>query len=145
MAGTVPANRYRGQRLGLPESGPGSLSSMGRRLVALLIDLVIAGLIASLFVHARIDDEAAMWTQQFWGMLIWFGFTAVALSFFGFTPGMAVLGIRVVRLDGAVMIGPLRAIPRTLLVAVLIPAVIWDADNRGLHDKLAGTVVVRMR
>ena len=38
-----------------------------------------------------------------------------------------------------------RAVPRTLLVALIIPAAIWDADRRGLHDKLFGTVVVRTR
>jgi len=25
----------------------------------------------------------------------------------------------------------------------VIPAVIWDADQRGLHDKAAGTVLIR--
>ena len=32
---------------------------------------------------------------------------------------------------------------RTALLIVVIPAVIWDADQRGLHDKAAGTVLVR--
>jgi uncharacterized RDD family membrane protein YckC len=32
---------------------------------------------------------------------------------------------------------------RTALLIVVIPAVIWDADQRGLHDKVAGTVLVR--
>jgi uncharacterized RDD family membrane protein YckC len=27
----------------------------------------------------------------------------------------------------------------------VIPATIWDRDGRGLHDKAAGTVVVRAR
>jgi hypothetical protein len=26
---------------------------------------------------------------------------------------------------------------------LIIPAVIWDGDQRGLHDKIAGTVLVR--
>jgi hypothetical protein len=26
---------------------------------------------------------------------------------------------------------------------IVIPAVIWDADQRGLHDKAAGTVLIR--
>jgi uncharacterized RDD family membrane protein YckC len=36
-----------------------------------------------------------------------------------------------------------RPIVRSVLLALVIPAVIWDADNRGLHDKAAGTVLVR--
>jgi uncharacterized RDD family membrane protein YckC len=58
---------------------------------------------------------------------------------------MAALGIRVARLDGATMVGPLRAVPRTLLTAIIIPAVIWDADNRGVHDRAVGTIVLRTR
>ena len=30
-----------------------------------------------------------------------------------------------------------------MFLCMVIPAVIWDADNRGLHDKAAGTLVVR--
>ena len=29
------------------------------------------------------------------------------------------------------------------LLCLLIPAVIWDADQRGLHDRYAGTLVAR--
>ena len=36
-----------------------------------------------------------------------------------------------------------RPVGRTALLALVIPAVIWDADQRGLHDKAAGTVLVR--
>jgi hypothetical protein len=36
-----------------------------------------------------------------------------------------------------------RPIVRTLLLIVVIPAVVWDADQRGLHDKAAGTVLIR--
>ncbi|HEY5230049.1 MAG TPA: RDD family protein, partial [Galbitalea sp.] len=30
-----------------------------------------------------------------------------------------------------------------ILLMVVIPAVIFDRDQRGLHDKIAGTVLVR--
>ena len=46
--------------------------------------------------------------------------------------------------DGA-PIGLPRAALRTLLLCLLIPALIWDRAGRGLHDKAAGTVVVRAR
>lgn len=143
--GTVAEQDYRGERIGLPESGVGSLASLGKRFGAFLVDVVIAGLVASFFLHAQITDVAAMQQQNYWGVVIWFGITAVAVSFFGFTPGMGAFGIRVARIDGVSMVGPLRAIPRTLLIAVLIPVVIWDRDHRGLHDKLAKTVVVNVR
>jgi uncharacterized RDD family membrane protein YckC len=43
------------------------------------------------------------------------------------------------------MVNPLRAMLRTLLLAVIVPAALVDADGRGLHDKVTGTVVVRTR
>jgi len=136
---------YPGERLGLPGSGPGSVAGRGTRLGALLIDLVIASLVTSLFVRVDVADPGVMRTFNYWSLLVWFLITVAAVSFFGFTAGMAALGICVARLDGATMVGPLRAIPRTALTAILIPAVIWDADTRGMHDKAVGTVVVRTR
>ncbi len=50
--------------------------------------------------------------------------------------------MRVVRLDGG-WVGLWRPVVRTLLLIVVVPAVIWDADQRGLHDKIVGTVLIR--
>jgi uncharacterized RDD family membrane protein YckC len=38
---------------------------------------------------------------------------------------------------------PLRVLLRQVLVCLAVPAMIWDLDGRGLHDKAAGTVLVR--
>jgi uncharacterized RDD family membrane protein YckC len=60
--------------------------------------------------------------------------------------GKRVLGIRVVRLaDRERPPGLLPAAIHTALVMLVIPAVITDRDGRGLHDKAAGTLVVRTR
>jgi len=121
----------------MPRTGPGSVSTLTSRGVALLVDAVLSGLVAGLFTAPELP--------RYWSLPTWFLITVVAVSFFGFTPGMMVAGIRVARLDGAAMVGPLRALPRTLLVFLIVPAVILNADGRGLHDRLVGTVVVRTR
>lgn len=131
------AQHWPGERLGLPETGPGSVASVGSRAAAFVLDAVIAAGVAGLFTFPELPKN--------WSLLSLFVIYVIAVSFFGFTPGMAALGIRVVRLDGARMVGPLRAIPRTALIYPVIPVVVWDADGRGLHDKAVGTVVVRMR
>jgi hypothetical protein len=41
-------------------------------------------------------------------------------------------------------LGLWRPLVRTLLLCLGIPALIWDRDQRGLHDKAAGTVLVRV-
>ena len=53
------------------------------------------------------------------------------------------MGIHVVRLGGGPA-GPVPALVRSLLLCLVIPAVIFDPDHRGLHDKAMNTVLVRM-
>ncbi len=134
-----------GERLGLPEKGPGSVAARGTRLVALLVDLVLMALVTSLFVDVDVNRPEVMQQFNYIAVLVWFVLTAVMVALFGFTPGKALMGVRVVRLDGKPMVGPLRAIPRTLLTAVILPAAFSDVDGRGLHDNVTGTVVVRTR
>ena len=35
------------------------------------------------------------------------------------------------------------ALARTLLLACFVPAIIWDRDGRGLHDRAAGALTLR--
>ncbi len=58
------------------------------------------------------------------------------------TIGHLIVGLRVVPIVPGYL-GVWRPILRTILLAVLIPAVIYDKDQRGLHDRWAGTVLVR--
>lgn len=60
---------------------------------------------------------------------------------FGFTVGKRLFGLRVGKLGGPLT--PIHVIVRTVLLLLVIPAVIWDRDGRGLHDRWAGTVEVR--
>src|SRR5690606_23021757 len=61
----------------------------------------------------------------------------------GMTLGMRLLRIRVAALDGG---RPrfLAVLVRTLLLCLAVPALIWDRDRRGLHDRASGTVVVNL-
>lgn len=137
--------RYRGERLGAPERGLGSVASTGIRLGALVLDLVLASLVTSVFLRPDYDDPSRMWQFNVWSGVVWLLITVAGVALAGFTPAKALLGMRVVRMDGQPLVGPFRAIPRTLLVALVIPAAIVDKDGRGLHDKVAGTIVLRTR
>jgi uncharacterized RDD family membrane protein YckC len=134
-----------GERLGLPKDGPGSVASRGVRLVALLLDFAFAALLTSFSTPMDITDPEVMRTFNYWAIVMWFVVSVFGVSVFGFTPGMASLRIRVARIDGAMRVGPLRAIPRAIMIAVIIPAAIVDADGRGLHDRAVGTIVLRTR
>jgi hypothetical protein len=41
-------------------------------------------------------------------------------------------------------IGVRRPVVRSVLLVLVIPAVVWDLDQRGLHDRVAGTILVRV-
>lgn len=134
---TLPAG-FRGQRLGLPPEGTGSLAPTGTRLVAFVIDAVLSALVAGLFTAPHLPGNVSL--IVFAAEYILFG------AFFAQTPGMRVVGVRMLRVDGAdrpARIGLPRAVLRTALLMVIVPALITDADGRGVHDRLAGTAVVR--
>ena len=54
----------------------------------------------------------------------------------------ALVGISVVRPGGGTP-GPLAALVRAVLLCLVIPAVIFDPDQRGLHDKAMNTLLIR--
>jgi uncharacterized RDD family membrane protein YckC len=126
------ASTYPGQDLGLPETGPGSVAGVGRRLGAVFIDWLLSELIAITLLH-----------QQYWTIAV-FGvevFLLTALT--GFTVGKRLTGIRVARLDGR-PVGLQWSLLRTVLLLTVIPPLVYDRDLRGLHDKAANTVVIRI-
>jgi uncharacterized RDD family membrane protein YckC len=140
---TRPEGGWRGRRWGLPPEGPGAVATTGSRIAAFALDVVFSALIGALVrglvggTDSRLSlvDESAFAVQ----VLLLTALTGQSL-------GKRVLGIRVVRLveqDGPP--GFLPAAIRTALVMLVIPAVFMDRDGRGLHDKAAGTLVVRTR
>lgn len=127
----------------MPVSGPGSIARPGRRISALLIDYFAATIIAIGFLsYDPLALPAEAGWRQFAPMMVFAVLQIVFLTTANGSPGHRMLGMRVQRLDGA-WVGLWRPIVRTLLLVFVIPAVIWDADQRGLHDKIAGTVLVR--
>jgi hypothetical protein len=38
----------------------------------------------------------------------------------------------------------LRSAARAVLLSLAVPALIWDRDQRGLHDRFLGTVLLRV-
>jgi uncharacterized RDD family membrane protein YckC len=129
---------YRGEQLGLPEEGPGSIARPGRRLGALAVDWALCVLIA----YGLITDGYRQATGN-WALLVFFAMSVLTVGTIGFTPGKRLFGLRVVHLDTGT-VNPVRVLLRSALLCVAIPALIWDRDGRGLHDRLARTVEVRI-
>lgn len=129
---------HRGERLGLPEAGPGSIAPLGRRFGAVFVDwglclLIAYGLLAN-------GDRQAVGN---WALSIFLVLSVLTVGSVGFTPGKRIFGLRVVA-EGGGRLGIVRVLLRSLLLCVAIPALIWDRDGRGLHDRLARAVQVRI-
>lgn len=129
---------YRGERLGLPESGPGSVAPLGRRFGALFLDWGLCFLIAyGLFAGS---------SQQATGnraLLIFFITTVLTVGTVGSTPGKRLFGLRVISENGG-RLGFGRVVVRSVLLCLALPALVWDRDGRGLHDRLGRAVQVRI-
>jgi uncharacterized RDD family membrane protein YckC len=126
------AETYPGERFGLPETGSGSVASIGRRLLALLADWLLCMVIA-----------LAAFRSQFWTLPVFAVETYLLTALTGVTVGKRLLGIRVMRLGGR-PVGFGWALVRTVLLLTVVPALVTDRDLRGLHDRAADTVVVRI-
>jgi uncharacterized RDD family membrane protein YckC len=129
---------YRGQQLGLPEEGPGSIARPGRRFGALVVDWGLCLLIAYGLITHGYDRATGNWA-----LLVFFLLHLLTVGTIGFTPGKRLFGLRVVALDTG-RPSPLRTALRAALLCVAIPALIWDRDGRGLHDRLARTVELKI-
>ncbi len=123
------------ERLGLPASGPGSAAPLGRRLLALVIDWAAAMLISYLVADANSLATLGIFALE----------NVLLVSTVGFTVGHRLLGlqVRVLGAPAGIAVGFARGAVRTVLLCLVIPAVVWGPDGRGLHDRGAGTVIVR--
>ena len=85
----------------------------------------------------------AVFRTQIWTIVVFGAEVYVLTALTGFTVGKRLLGLRVVRLDGK-PVGLWWALVRTLLLLAVVPPLVFDSDLRGLHDKAANTLVIRI-
>lgn len=108
------------------------MARAGRRILALCIDWGLAYLIAAAFFEGHPNAILAVFAAE--QMLL--------VGTLGYSIGHRVMGIQVTRLDGGAP-GLLAGVVRAVLLCLVVPAVITDADHRGLHDKAMKTILVR--
>ena len=125
--------------------GSGSVATMGRRLAALVVDWILCYVIASLFTHHSMFTVTDAHYQQanLVALLLFTAEVYLLTAVSGLTVGKRLLGLRVVRTGGG-RPGFGWAALRTLLLLCVVPACLTDRDTRGLHDRAADTIVVRM-
>lgn len=122
----------------------GQLANPLLRLVAYILDFVLyIILVRALLSVVQLSDGSIIWG--------YFLFTVGCWSSFSTTPGKRVLGMRIVDADTGKPVSVFQALGRMLgyFVSSLIfyLGFIWiliDGRNQGWHDKIAGTLVVKI-
>lgn len=143
QSGSQPSgvSGYPGEKFGLPAEGPGSVARYGRRLAALVADWLLSVLVAALLLRFA-HDAASPATRGIYDLAVFAVEVYLLTALTGQSAGKRLFGLRVQRTDGrSAGFGWLAV--RTLLLLAVVPAVVYDRDLRGLHDRAADTVVVR--
>lgn len=134
--GQLPPSRWPGERLGLPNEGQNSVARAGRRIGGIAVDWAIAMGISLLL--APYESLA----YSFYTIGLFAVLQLLAIPALGGSIGHRLLGMRLIGLDGQKP-ALWRVVVRTVLLVIVIPALVWDSDQRGFHDKVAGTVLIR--
>lgn len=122
----------RGSGIGLPADGPGSVAPVARRFGSLVLDWAVCALVSWAFLNY---DEIAI-------LVLFALVNIVMLTMFGCTGGQLLCRVRVVPVRGHMPM-LVRAVIRTAMLVLVIPAVVWNRDLQPMHDVVAGTAVVR--
>ena len=123
-----------------------SVAPMGRRLLALIVDWLLCALIASSVTGHALFGGAAdkhYFAAQYVTLAIFALEVYLLTAVSGLTVGKRLLRMRAISTDGSAP-GFKWAAVRTLLLLFVVPACLTDRDLRGLHDRAADTIVVRM-
>ena len=114
--------------------------SQGRRMLGILIDWLLCLAIAKGFF-----DGGQRWPEPFVAPVI-FAFQYFIFALLGgATPGHRIVGLKIVRFSDGLMPTPLQAFIRTGLLVVVVTAITFDQNGRGINERLSNTVLVRTR
>ena len=113
-------------------------ASLGRRLLALVIDWTMCRLIAGLLSPAVIPDNT------FSTLIIFYIEVCLFTTAFGASAGQRIMAIKVVTYPDQQRVKVGRIVLRTFLICLVLPAVFTN-NGRPLHDHFANSQTVRER
>ena len=125
-------------------------AGFGIRFVASLIDGTILGVVSFIFGFILTFGGAQ-------AVATWLGYIIGAIYHIGFwtwrgqTPGKMITGIKIVKTDespidfGRALVRYIAYYVSGILLLIGFLWILWDRRKQGLHDKIAGTVVITLR
>lgn len=109
---------------------------MGRRFLALTLDWLMSWAVGSL-----VFDQGQ--GRPFWLMLVFFSEIVILTWLTGASAGQRILGLSVRTFPEGAPLPLMRIVVRTLLILLVIPAVVFDSEGRGLHDRIVRSAVYK--
>jgi uncharacterized RDD family membrane protein YckC len=116
-------------------------ASWGRRMLALVVDWFGSILVVSLFTPVFGTTGGP---GSFFVLVVFVVESAILTATVGGSFGKMLTRLRVVRVADGGRIDPLRSLARAVLVALVIPPLVYRPDRRGLHDVVAGSATVTL-
>ena len=121
---------------GMVRQGPAEIAGMGRRFAALTLDWLMSWAVGSL-----IFDQAE--GRPIWITAVFFLEIVLFTTLTGASAGQRILNLSVGRYPDGSALSLSRIVLRTALILLVIPAVVFDAQGRGLHDRIVQSAVFR--
>lgn len=116
--------------------------SWARRALALIVDWLLCTLvviaIAGLEEYTTPGSKASLFV-----LVVYIAESSLLTWLAGGSIGKLLTGLCVVPADGHLRrLNPLKVLGRQVMVALVIPPLVFRSDGRGLHDLFAGTSTV---
>jgi uncharacterized RDD family membrane protein YckC len=119
-------------------------ATWARRILALLVDWFASTFVVILLLGG-VDQWAGDREAGFYVLGVFVLESALFTALSGGSFGQLATRLRVVREDGDPRpIAPHLALVRQVLIALVIPPLVYRPDGRGLHDLAAGSAVVTL-
>jgi len=112
----------------------------GRRMLGLLIDWALCYFITwGFFAEPGTGAFTPIVYFLYLGQYLFFTILG------GATPGHRFVGLRIVRFSDGQLPTPKQALIRTALLAIVVTAITFDQNGRGINERFSGTVLIRKR
>jgi uncharacterized RDD family membrane protein YckC len=118
-------------------------ASWGRRALALFVDWIVSTLVVIAVIG--LDDYSNRSDSGFVVLGVFVLETAMFVAFLGGSFGQLATRLRVVSTQGRGHVPPLKALLRQVLIALVVPPLVFRPDGRGLHDLAAGSATVTLQ
>lgn len=113
----------------------------GRRLLALVIDWLVAALSAAALAGVSYPPEDIR--QNLIITAFFIAEVGLTVGLLGFSIGKRLMKLKVEGPDGR-PIGVGRGLLRTALICLVVPPVVQNGEGRGLHDVVTGSREIRV-